>query len=330
MELSKERDPENRISFNDMVWLPVACNWTRAWYDLVCVDEAQDMNLPQLLMAKAACKPGGRVCVVGDDRQAIYHFRGAAADGMDMMRQTLNAKELGLTTTYRCPKAVVALASKIVPDYKAADAAPDGVIESIEAAAIQATIKVGDAVLSRANAPLMPLCLALLRKGVPARIEGRDLGKALCEIVEKLNARTVPQFMTKVEIWGEKQMNRFANTKHFEEKCEQIQDQVATLLAIAEGASAVHEIKSRLVSLFQDTGADSKPAVVLSTTHKAKGLEWHKVYMLTSTFNRKRPANAAPQSPEAAAAQAREEANIYYVALTRSKMTLVLASGDIR
>ena len=69
MELSKVRDPKGRISFNDMVWLPCAMNWTRAWYDLVVIDEAQDMNLPQLTMAKAACKPGGRICVVGDDRQ---------------------------------------------------------------------------------------------------------------------------------------------------------------------------------------------------------------------------------------------------------------------
>jgi superfamily I DNA/RNA helicase len=280
-------------------------------------------------MAKAACRHGGRVCCVGDDRQAIYSFRGAVSDGMDMMRRSLNAKELGLTITYRCPKAVVALAVNIVPDYRAADAAPQGEVLHIEAGSIHAQVKVGDAVLSRSNAPLMSLCLGLLRKGTPARIEGRDLGKALADIIEKLNARTVPQFLTKVETWAEKQTNRFMNTKNFEQKAQQIQDQAETLKAIAEGVSSVTEIQTRLNTLFQDTNADSKPAVILSTTHKAKGLEWSKVFMLTSTFNRKRPANAAPISPEAAEAQAREEANIYYVAITRAKATLVLASGEV-
>ena len=120
MELAKEPDPQGRISFNDMVWLPVVNNWVKPRYDLVCVDEAQDMNLPQLEMAIRAVRPGGRVCVVGDDRQAIYGFRGAAQDGMEMMKRRLKAQTLGLTTTYRCPKVVVEIASEIVQDYKAA------------------------------------------------------------------------------------------------------------------------------------------------------------------------------------------------------------------
>lgn len=330
LELSKTKDPQGRISFDDMVWLPVAMKWTRAWYDLVVVDEAQDMNLPQLLMAISACKPDGRLCVVGDDRQAIYHFRGAASDGMDMMKAKLKAAELGLTTTYRCPKAVVALASAIVPDYKAADAAPDGLVETLAFQGIENRLQVGDAVLSRANAPLMPVCLSLLRKGTAARIEGRDIGKALQEIVEKLHARTVPQFITKIEAWGEKQIARFAGAKNFETKSQQVGDQVQTLIAIAEGASGVSEISSRITAIFQDTVTGSKPAVVLSTVHKAKGLEWSRVYLLSSTFNRKRSQSAPPMSEEAEAARAREESNIYYVALTRSKEHLVLVQGEVR
>ena len=125
----------------------------------VLVHNCQDMSRPQLLMAKAAMKEGGRVCVVGDDRQAIYGFRGAAQDGMDMMKTTLNATELGLTITYRCPKAVVAIASTIVPDYKAADSAPEGLVDSVAEAMLPVQVTIGDAILSRSNAPLMPLCL---------------------------------------------------------------------------------------------------------------------------------------------------------------------------
>jgi DNA helicase-2/ATP-dependent DNA helicase PcrA len=327
--LSLERDAENRISFDDMVWLPVAKGWVRAWYDLVCVDEAQDMNLPQLIMAKGACKPGGRVCVVGDDRQAIYGFRGAASDGMTMMREALGATELSLTTTYRCPKSVVKLAAVLVPDYKAAATAPEGLVEDMDINNIVSRVLVGDAILSRANAPLMPLCLRLLRKGIPSRIEGRDIGKTLLDIVEKFNAQSVPQFITKVEKWRDRQISRVKDSKRFEEKAAQINDQADTLVAIAEGASSVREITNRLSALFQDTEEDSKPAVVLSTTHKAKGLEWPRVYLLRDTYMSKRPRTGPPQSEAAKAAQAREEANIYYVALTRAKQHLVLAEGRL-
>lgn len=75
LELSKQPDPQNRISFDDMVWLPMVLGIVKPAYDLVVVDECQDMNLPQLFMAKNAAKSTGRVCVVGDKNQAIYGFR---------------------------------------------------------------------------------------------------------------------------------------------------------------------------------------------------------------------------------------------------------------
>ncbi|MDE2106455.1 MAG: UvrD-helicase domain-containing protein, partial [Patescibacteria group bacterium] len=190
LEFSKQPDPQGRISFNDMVWLPVAMGWVRPWYNLVCIDEAQDMNLPQLMMARVASS--GRVIVVGDDRQAIYDFRGAVQDGMGMMIVTLRASELGLTTTYRCPKSVVRIAAEIVPDYKAADSAPEGEVGSVPDVS---SAQIGDAILSRLNAPLMPLALSLLRKNIPARIEGRDIGRQLIGMVRTMKAKSVPHFI---------------------------------------------------------------------------------------------------------------------------------------
>lgn len=306
LELSKHRDAQGRISFNDMVWLPVAMNWVRPAYDMVVIDEAQDMNLPQLLMAKGLSR--GRVCVVGDDRQAIFGFRGAAQDGMGLMRESLNAAVLPLTVTYRCPKSVVALAKEIVSDYQAADAAPEGIIRSVDSDKLVNEAVAGDAILSRANAPLMPLCLKLLRKGVAAMIEGREVGKALNGIVKKLNAKSVPAFISKVEAWNKKQKARFQNSKHFESKCEEINDQAGCLLAVAEGAANVAEISERLLSLFQDSEGNKKPTVILSSVHKAKGREWDRVYVIEKTFKK----NGAG-----------EEQNIYYVAITRAKQELI-------
>lgn len=313
LELSKSRDPEHRISFNDMVWLPVAQGWVRPYFSLVCVDEAQDMNLPQLTMARLACRAGGRICVVGDDRQAIYGFRGAHHNGLDMMKAELNAAEMGLNITYRCPKKVVALANEFVLDYRAADAAQDGIVDHIGHDAFSSNVEIGNAVLSRLNAPLMPMCLQLLRRGVPARIEGRDIGRTLVNIVKKLKAKSVPDFLRRLETWANKQKARIGQRKNAESKIELVNDQVETLAAIAEGCASVAEVENRILSMFEDSNNSRRPAVVFSTVHKAKGLEWDRVFILRDTFLRKGRVN-------------REEENIYYVAITRAKRHLVFVT----
>jgi superfamily I DNA/RNA helicase len=83
---------------------------------------------------------------------------------------------------------------------------------------------------------------------------------------------------------------------------------------VAEGVRSVSEIEARLSELFQDSDGFSKPAVVLSSVHKAKGLEWNRVHLLSKTFKHSDGVG--------------EEANIYYVAVTRAKNTLVFVSDE--
>lgn len=310
MRAALEQDFLGRVSFNDMVWLPVAAGWVKPTFELVVVDEAQDMNMPQLMMAERASR--GRICVVGDDRQAIYGFRGAASDGMHLMKQRLNAAQLGLTTTYRCPKTVVAIAQQIVPDYSAAPAAPEGEVLNLALSKAIEGLVVGDAVLSRLNAPLMSIALSLLRHNIPARIEGRDIGKQLVGMVKKFRAKSVPHFLEKVVAWGEKQERRIeaSGGKYVQSKIELVNDQVATLIAVAEDCESVEDIISRITNLFEDSDSCRRPAVVCSSVHKAKGLEWGKVVLIADTFKNKD--------------KGQEEANIYYVAVTRAKKTLVI------
>lgn len=311
IERSAERDDQNRISFDDMVWLPIRMGWVRACYDLVVIDEAQDMNALQLEMATKSAKKNGRTCLVGDDRQAIYGFRGAVSDGLNLMRERLDAATLGLTVTYRCPKSVVAVAQEIVSDYTAHESAPDGVVKDTKFERLTEVVSPGDAVLSRINAPLMGLCLHLLRRGTPARIEGRDIGKTLLGIIKKFRARSVPKFMEKLGTWKNRQIKRLTKAG-VKSRLALVEDQFETLVAVAEGASSVREIEKRLTSLFRDTVTGETPCVVLSSVHKAKGLEWDRVFMLRSTFLKRLE---------------REEENIYYVAVTRAKQELYFVEG---
>ena len=303
LKLSKIKDKLGRISFDDMVWLPVVMGWTRKWFDLVVVDETQDMNEPQLTMARDMMLDGGMLVAVGDDYQCIYGFRGCCQDGLETMRSKLSAKTLTLTVTQRNPKSVVAEAVKLVPDFKYREGAPEGSVSNVSGVE---SAQIGDAILSRLNAPLMPTALQLLRTGKPARIEGRDLGKQLIGMARSLKANSVPNFLVKLQSWEDKQVDRLSKSKNADKKIEQAQDIAATLRCVAEVAQNVDDITARLSTLFGDSQDSTTPAIILSSVHKAKGLEWDRVFMLCDTFKDRN----------------QEERNIRYVAITRARREL--------
>lgn len=308
-DAAKERDANGRISFDDMIFIPVACGFAKRWYSMVVVDEAQDMNYSQLLLAQMSCKKDGRIVVVGDDCQAIYGFRGADADGIDRLKEELNAVELGLTVTYRCARSIVAIANTVVPDFVAANGNAEGKIDSVLEGSekFYSSAKPGDFVLSRKNAPLMTICLGLLRRGVRARIEGRDVAAGLRTIIKSVKAKSIPNFIEKVGTWAKKGIARAQKLTHEgarSNKIAVIEDQRDMLIALVEGCASVDEALNRIDTLFGDSEPGvAFPAVVCSSVHRAKGLEADRVFILRSTLKN----------------SSREENNIYYVAVTRAR-----------
>lgn len=317
MDISMEKDPQGRISFDDMVWLPVVCGLIKPWFDMVVVDEAQDMNICQLLIAQGACKKNGRLVVVGDDRQAIYGFRGADSGSIDRLKKELNAIELPLNTTYRCPKSVVALAQTLVPDYMAADTAPQGLVDGLDYDKLFDAARVGDFVLSRKNAPLMAVCMGFLRRGIRARIEGREVGAGLVALVKKMKSpSSMVKFLDKLTKWKDKEILR-AQAQENTTRMELVTDQYETLVTLAEGLTGVPELEARITSLFEDSSSNPAPAIVCSSIHKAKGLESERVFVLQYTlFPGKR--------------RDIEECNIAYVAYTRAKHHLTLVTEAVK
>ena len=305
---------DGTIDFDDMIFVPVRNKWYRGWHDLVVVDEAQDMNAAQLILAQGVCKRIGRIVVVGDDRQAIYGFRGADSGSIDRLKSELKATELGLTITYRCPKLVVDMAQKIVPDYQAAPTAPQGTIQEMPYEKVVDVAEAGDFILSRKNAPLASCVLKLLRAGKKAKIEGRETGRQLLNLIKKLgNNRSLTQFVGALDKWCERELEKLAELinegkKSAEVRADFIRDQYDTIIALTEGLATVQELSDRVASLFQDD-APRHEVVVLSSVHRAKGLEAERVFLIESSFI---------QSNHI------EEKNIRYVAVTRSKNTLVL------
>lgn len=295
------------LSFDDMVWFPARHSLRPASHDLVVVDETQDMNAAQLYLAEATCRRGGQIVCVGDRRQAIYGFRGADSAAMDAIKQRLGAHELALSISYRCPRSVARLAQEIVPHFQCAPDAPEGsVIEGLgEAELFKA--EPGDLVVSRKKAPLLALALRLAKAGTPVAILGRDIGKRIADQVEQSKAADLPGLVA----WARARVAqvRELHGEDRPEKVEQAEDEAAMFEALAEGSTSVADLVAKIDRLFRD-GSDARAVVLLSTVHKAKGLERDRVWMLGDTFR----VWAGPQWEE--------DRNIYYVAVTRARRDL--------
>lgn len=90
---------------------------------------AQDMNDTCIEFLRRCVLPNASrsvLCAVGDSSQAIYEFRGANPYSLQALSRTFDAKQLGLTCCFRCPRRVVFLASQINPSIHARESAPTG------------------------------------------------------------------------------------------------------------------------------------------------------------------------------------------------------------
>jgi len=298
------------VDFDDMVWLPVVLGLNVWQFDRVFVDETQDLNTAQIELMLMAVKEGGRVCVVGDDRQAIYGFRGADSSAIPNLIRRLDAKTLPLSVTYRCAKKIVDIAKEIVPDYEAAPSAPDGDVVQVDELDMITGARAGDFILSRLNAPLVKHCLMLLANGTPAAIQGRDVSAQLLKIVSKSKAKTIPALAEWLRAWQVRECERMLK-KNPDADTTRIVDTADCIDAICEGETSIASVVAKIQALFSDN--DERRRVTLSSTHKAKGLERERAWILADTY---RPTAGA------------EEANLWYVAVTRAKSTLFLVRDD--
>lgn len=312
MELAASEKPvKTGIDGSDMLFLPVRNGWLRRMADDIIVDEAQDMNPTQLEMA---IKVADRAIVVGDDKQAIYAFRGADVDALDRLLRELDADELPLNVTYRCAKSIVREAQRLVPDFEAGPDNAEGSVTTLDASKLTQTAAAGDFILSRVNAPLVPIAMQLLRSGKRTRIAGRDIGKGLRSLIRQMKARTVPELIKKIESWKEREIKRLdarfvgkMDSPTYSTRRDGICDQADMLVSLTDGARNVSEVEDRIEALFTDDGLGQAGMITCSSVHRSKGLEANRVFVLAETLRENND----------------EERNITYVAITRAKNELV-------
>lgn len=113
----------NAVDFEDLIRIPVLLMETnrevqlrwRHRFKYILVDEYQDSNGAQLRLLKAFASGDRNLCVVGDDDQSIYGWRGAVASNILRFEEHFEgARTIALTQNYRSTNIILRAANGVI------------------------------------------------------------------------------------------------------------------------------------------------------------------------------------------------------------------------
>jgi DNA helicase-2/ATP-dependent DNA helicase PcrA len=295
------------VDFDDQLYLPIVRGLPIPRYDVVFVDETQDLNPIQIEMVK---RIKGRLIAVGDSKQAIYGFRGADPEAMQHVIDAFHATTLPLSICFRCAKNIVVKAQEVVPYIEYAKDQIEGTVETMKAKDYRKVVTEKDFVLCRTTAPLVQEALIMLSQGRKACVLGRDIGKDILDLYKKI-AGDNPLTSESIDAYEYQQAERL---KDKETLLLRMHDQTDTLRALfyAYGSDGIEDA---VIKLFQD----AEQGIVYSTVHKAKGLERDRVFIICPEL--------LPHPRCSGEWQHKQEQNLKYVAITRAKKELYFVTG---
>ena len=114
---------QNLLDFDDMlfnvykIWskYPDVLERYSDLYQYLLIDEYQDTNTAQFTLIKMLAGERGNVCVVGDDDQSIYGWRGAVVENiLTFPQQFKNTKEIRLEQNYRSTNNILHAANTVI------------------------------------------------------------------------------------------------------------------------------------------------------------------------------------------------------------------------
>ncbi len=193
----------NALDFDDIIFQTVRLllehEDVRAYYQrkfrYILVDEYQDTNHMQYLLTSLLAGGYENICVVGDDDQSIYRFRGATIENiLNFEKQYRGARTIRLEQNYRSTQAILNAANAVIAHnierkgkrlWTANDSGEpitvfEAADEGAEANFIAGQIIAGSrgknfknyAILYRTNAQSNALEYAFKRNGIPYRVIG--------------------------------------------------------------------------------------------------------------------------------------------------------------
>ena len=194
----------NAVDFDDIINLTVelfrtddeVLNYYKKRFQYIMVDEYQDTNPAQFTLIKLLSGPDGNLCVVGDDDQSIYKFRGAnIMNILNFEEYFNNVKTIRLEQNYRSSQNILDAANAVISNnlgrkkkrlwtesgegekvvfnvYENGYEEATGIAEDIAGRCRDGAEYNDFAILYRTNAQSRTLEEKLLEKNIPYRIYG--------------------------------------------------------------------------------------------------------------------------------------------------------------
>lgn len=254
----------------------------------------------------------------------INAFAGSNPEAFDFLCNYPNTQVFELPITYRCPIKVVEMTKEYVPNMLPRENAPEGkIMYDCKISDIQD----GDMVLARSKTPLIKLYTKLIKKGVKSYIKGKDIGMNLIKLLDPIDLEDLNPNLDKDGVFvrlydnlftdRNKLMNKYDITKDDATLSGLIMDRydsINCMLTLAEKLHTKDELIKKITNVFQD----NKSGIVLSTVHKAKGLEANNVFILCRS--------SMPSKLAHLEWEREQEENLIYVAITRPKQSLGFVS----
>jgi len=261
-------------------------------YDVILLDEAQDIN--PVIADIVLSQPAARI-VVGDSHQQIYSFRGAH----DVMNRVRANKTLYLTHSFRFDKNIARVANMILHIFKGEKKKVVGLKQKSSSSFLD-----GYTILARTNAAVFSEAARLYRLKKLCFVGGID-GYRMNQIVDVFHLYDGQA--GKINDPYIKGFSGYTGLKDFAKSVEDWE--------ITSVCKVVEEYGRRIPGLVKDIGraavSAKKADILLSTVHKAKGLEWPNVH-ITSDFP------DLVEDDEFIDTLDPDEFNLIYVAVTRS------------
>lgn len=327
------------IDFTDMIYLPF--EWklqSTQQFKFLFVDECQDLSKAQLATVLKYGHIEGRMLSVGDPWQSIYGFTGADIESFKRIKETTKATQLPLTTCFRCPQQVIALAKQIRTDITGIKK-ENGIVATIQFNEVINYATPGDLIISRLRAPLLLMVFKFIGKDIKVNIHEEEAKEILDEMKNlfkqeeiKINISTYPGGFIKIKETvlkrrkfiiekeaeriidsTERKMHVTDETQYLEQKLDFLQQRYEIWKSMCSNIANILEKIKDFITATQD-------AVKLSTIHRAKGLENNRVFIINY--------NELPfKRLEQKEWEKIQELNLKYVALTRSKNELFLVQS---
>lgn len=324
------------IDYTDMLYLPVKWNQNPSTrFEFLFIDECQDLSKSQFAIAAKYGKKQGRILAVGDPRQSIYGFTGADIDSFNRVKEFTKATELSLTTCFRCPQKVIELAKTIREDI-VGNKTDEGIITTIHSDDVVNIAKPGDLIISRLRAPIVILVFSFIDRNIKVKIHEDEVREIINEIKNifkqsELNVviSTLPNDFEQLRSvvqkrWNyiiKKQAERITDntekTLYIERETEYIDTKLTFLHKKYEQWKNDCETLTDIIRRIKDYISATDNPIMLSTIHRAKGLENKRVFILNYD---ELPYYRIQQKDW----EKTQELNLKYVAVTRTMNELFL------